>query len=190
VISQIGKEQLEAHKKALEELYLLDSETAESQFLIAQFILKHPKLAGLAYPAADILRKEQDKAVGAVAVRTVEEEMVKRRDATSPTFNLSRRRLSENQIKKIIHQLRADEKPSRDSTFSPTPKKLLECPHCHNSIPNNTETRKEVVSFRTTENTEDAISYLAQQYGVSRSHLVNELLTVKRRFGCALQKGD
>jgi hypothetical protein len=190
VLSHIIQDQLDAHKRVLEELYLLDTETAECQFKIARFLLAHPKLAGITHPAADILRREQDTTVRAAAIEKAEEEMIKRSDVTSPTFRLSRRRLSENQIKKILHQLHSDKKPPADSAFSPTLKRAVKCPHCHNYVSSSADTRKKVVSFRTTEDAEDAIGYLAHQFGVSRSHLVNELLTVKRRFGCALKGGE
>jgi ferredoxin len=188
MIDHISQIRLQAHKNALDVLYELDSETAECQFMIGQFLLAHPKLAGLTYSAADILRMEPDRKVRAAAIKIAEEEMIKRRDVTSPAFRLNRRRLSENQIKKILQKIHFDKTPSNDLAVSPITKRASKCVHCQNCISKTSCTREEVVSFRATECTEDAISYLAQRCMVSRSYLISELLIIKNRFGDALRE--
>lgn len=163
------KAKMDTHRELLESLYKLSPEMEIHQAEISAFFLEHPGLAGLTYPALEILMKEKDTAIKRKAIERVTEELKKRQDVNRPNFCFVRRNVTENQIRKIIQGL----KPEKSSSGK-------------NGMPRQ-NTRSNVTSFRTTHGVEDAIGYLAEECDVPRSFLINVLLTIKQRYGCRLK---
>ena len=174
-------------KKAMLELYDKDPDTQREQLKIAQFLMAYPMLNGLSYQAADILRKEKDEKIRNIAIKRVGEEIAKRKDVHSKKFRAVYMKVSQNRVKKILTEV-------RESVF-PLPKRKnpsktwteLKCPSCGEPLKYTPETRSNVVSLRTTESEENAIEYLANITGLSKSSLIEALLKINLKFGRSIR---
>ena len=178
--------QMEAHKDVLTRLYELDSVTQEFQFRVSAFFVKHPEISGISYTSAAIIMNEKDAHVRAVTIKRVAEEIKRRRNVDATGFRFVYRNVTENQVRRILHEERVKESPDISSNKKRNDEIALECPNCKKIMVYKKAPRNNVVSFRTTEKVDDAISYLARKSGMSRSILVQELIYIDRRFGSEL----
>lgn len=182
-MNNIIEDTIETHKMAIEELYFLDPETQMHQLRTANFFLKHPELVGISYASADLIIAEKDVRVANAAMKIVATEIVCRSDVTAAGFRFTYRKVTENQVRQILHTERLKVNPDTKTVKPGNAEIMLKCPKCNEEVPFKRITRDNVISFRATEPTEDAITHLANVCNISRSRLISELLFIERRFG-------
>ena len=182
------EERIRTHQGIIEELNRLSPEIESYNMRISQFILKHPGVIGLPYSAVEILMKEKDPVVTFKAIKIIREELQARRDPDSPGYRFKYRLMSDSRVRKIILGCRPGTKNNKSgSKLNQIPIELV-CPYCKAESKYVPEKRGEVVSFRASAITDDAIDYLASGLGVSRSLLANKLLAVEGKYGYGLKK--
>lgn len=181
------KQRIQMHQDVIAELNVLSPEVEAYNMRIGQFVLKNPRLAGLPYSGVEILMTEKDSEVAYRAIKVVSEELRTRRDPDTPGYRLKYRVLTDSRVRKIILECR----PSKETTeIRSKPNQIainVRCPNCEAQIRYVPEKRGEVVSFRATQITDNAISYLSTALGISRSLLVNALLKVEQKNGRSLK---
>ena len=182
------EERIRTHQGIIEELNRLSPEIESYNMRISQFILKNPGVIGLPYSAVEILMKEKEPAVAFKAIKIIREELQARRDPDSPGYRFKYRVMTDSRVRKIILGCRSGTKNNKSgSKLNPIPIELV-CPYCNMQIQYTMPKRDEVVSFRASAITDDAIDYLASGLGVSRSLLANKLLAVEGKYGYGLKK--
>lgn len=179
----IKQDIVNSHKIAIEELYLLDPETQAHQLRISNFLLKYPELAGISYASADLLIAEKNLKIQKAAIKCIAAEIQRRGNVDAVGFRFTYRKVTENQVRQILHIERLKEVPNHKTQKPQNAEIILECPFCKKEITYKRVTRDNVVSFRTTETIDDAITHLAKECDISRSRLLSELLFIERRFG-------
>lgn len=167
------KIRVKAHQEDINQLYVLSPDTEMHQAELARFFLSHPGLIGITYPAADVLMNEKDVAIRTEAIIRVAEELKVRSDTTNKKYCVSRRSISENQIKKTIHDIKRERNPESYKKKNSASQK---------------DTRFEVVSFRTTETADDCIEFLSNELCVSRSLLLETLIKAANKFEVSLNE--
>jgi hypothetical protein len=180
------------HAELLEELCEHDPETQRQNLLIAKFFEVHPTIVGLAYEAADILRMEKNLKIQKVAIDAVAKEINRRADINSPNYSISRRRVTADQVRDILNEAQITivgthlqrEKLLKKQTEKETEDKevLYTCPLCKKLITITLSKRDKIVSLRATEDADDAYSYLAKRFDISRSFLLSELVALESKF--------
>jgi hypothetical protein len=177
------------HIELLTKLCERDTETQRVQKLIAEFFDVYPRILGLAYESANVLRMEKNLKVQRIAIDRVAAEIKRRADTDSPNYSISRRRVTEDQVRGILKEQRIliegaslqrekleKEKEAKDKEV------LYTCPLCHGLITVALSKRDKIVSLRTTAEADDAYAYLAKQFDVSRSFLLSELIAIEAKF--------
>ena len=176
----------------LEESCEHDPETQRLQMHIAKFFKVYPKIFGLSYGAADILRKEKNLKIQQIAIDSTASEIKRRADTESPNYSISRRRVTADQVREILNETRI----SIDGTHLQREKLIKKqeqraheekevqytCPLCQGLITIQLSKRDKIVSLRVTEDADDAYAYLAKRFDVSRSFLLSELLAIQSKF--------
>lgn len=186
-MNNIAADTIKTHKMAIDELSRLDPETQAHQLRISNFFLKHRELIGISYASADLIIAEKDVRVANAAMKIVAAEMVHRGDVTAVGFRFIHRKVTENQVRQILHTERLKETPNIKTQKPQNAEIILKCPHCKKEIQYKRITRDNVVAFRVTEKTDDAIEYLSTQCSVSRSFLIDQLLKIEKRFSSVIQ---
>lgn len=176
------------HQDIIEELNRISPEVESYNMRISQFVLKNPCLAGLPYSAVEILMKEKDLIIVFKAIKVIGEELRTRRDPDTPGYRFKYRVITDSRVRKIISECRPRTKTNTSDSKQNQTFIELYCPHCNKPIQCTIPKRDEVVSFRGSAITDDAIDYLASRLGVSRSLLVNKLLSVEQKYGYDLKK--
>jgi hypothetical protein len=182
-MNDIKADTINAHKQAVEELYNLDAETQAHQLCISNFLLTYPELTGISYASADLIIAEKNIKIQKAVIKRVAAEIQRRGNVDAVSFQLTYRKVTENQVRQILHVERLKENPNVKVQKSQNAEILIECPFCKKEIAYKRITRDNVVSFRATEATDDAITHLAKECNISRSRLLAELLFIERRFG-------
>lgn len=177
------------HIELLEELCEHDLETQRQNLLIAKFFKVYPTIVGLAYEAADVLRMEKNPKVQRIAIDCVAAEIKRRTDTNSPNYSISRRRVTEEQVRGILKEQRILIEGTllqRDNLIkrkeSEDKEVLYTCPLCQGLITIQLSKRDKIVSLRVVEDLDNALSYLAKRLDVSRSLLVSEIIAMKGKF--------
>jgi hypothetical protein len=182
-MNDIKADTIKAHKQAVEELYNLDAETQVHQLCISNFLLTYPELTGISYASADLIIAEKNIKIQKAAIKRVAAEIQRRSDVDAVGFRFTYRKVTENQVRQILHVERLKENPNVKVLKPQNAEIALKCPFCNKDISYKRITRDNVVSFRATEATDDAITHLAKECNISRSRLLAELLFIERRFG-------
>jgi hypothetical protein len=186
MVNKEAEERIRTHQDIIAELNLVSPAIEAHQMKISRFILRNPMLYGISYPAAEILMNEHDPQVCQKAVGIIGKEIQKRHDPNSKSYRLVYRRISESRVRKILIECRPQTKKEAPAGVNSIPIEIA-CPHCGREIQCVQENRGNVVGFRVTEIEDNAIEYLAKRCGVSQSYLINALLVVEKRYGCALK---
>lgn len=176
----------EVHKEVISKLYLLDRDTQEHQLGISIFLLKHPELAGISYASAELLIAEKDRHVANAAINAIAVEIQRRSDVDAPGYRIKYARVTENQVRQILHAKRLKEDPNRKTQKLQNAEISLKCPKCNEEVSFKRITREKVVGFRTTETIDDAIDFISRECNVSRSFFVEKLLKLEKRFGSTI----
>lgn len=181
-----------AYLALLEESCEHDPETQRLQMHIAQFFKVYPKIFGLSYGAADVLRKEKNLRIQRAAIDTTAIEIKRRANIDSPTYSISRRRVTADQVREILNEARVSVEGThlqREKLIKKQEQRGHEekeaqytCPLCNGLITIELSKRDKIVSLRATEDADDAYTYLAKQFDVSRSFLLSELLALESKF--------
>ena len=174
------------------ELCKLDPETQRRQMETAEFYKVYPEIIGLAYSAAEILRREKNLKIQRAAIGAVAKEIKRRADLESPNYSISRRRVTADQVREIVNEqhiviagtdiqreklaARKVEEATKDTEV------LYTCPLCQGLISVTLSKRDKIVSLRVTEDADDAYAYLAKRFDVPRSFLLSELLAIQSKF--------
>ena len=173
----------------LTELCEHDPETQRLNRLIAQFYNDYPQIYGLSYTGANVLRTEKNIKIQQAAIHAVAEEIQARPKAGSDNYSITRRRVTEDQVREILKEQRIliDGSPLQREKLikrkEVTDKEVLyTCPICQGLITVTLSKRDNIVSLRTTEAADDAYAYLAKRFDVSRSFLLSELLAIESKF--------
>ena len=192
------------HIELLENLCEHDPETQRQHKLIAEFFKVYPGILGLAYEAADVLRRERNIKIQKAAINAVTEEIAKRPKSGDANYSITRRRVTEDQVRGILKEQRiliegtdiqreklvrkneAEEK-ERDAIYTcpfflNLPEEEKTNYRCHGSLLIKSIKRDKIVSLRVAEGLDNALSYLAKQLDVPRSLLVSEILAMKGKF--------
>lgn len=168
------------------ELHNIDRDTQMRLVQISNFFQRHPEIVSISYPSAELLIAEKNTNVQRAAIKTIAAEILRRREVDVRGFRLLYREVTVNQVRKIIHAERIKENPNSKTRKPKNAEMTLECPFCKNSIEYKKFVRNNILSFRTTEEIDDAITFLSKKCNVSRSLLVYELLNVERKYGKAI----
>ena len=176
----------------LEELCHHDPETQRYQMLTAEFFKVYPRILGLSYEAANVLRIEKNLRIRHDAIDLVAEEIAKRPKPGSDGYSISRRRVTEDKVREILNEVRITvdgthlqrEKLLKKQTEKETKDKevLYTCPLCQKLITVTLSKRDKIVSLRATEDADDAYNYLAKRFDISRSFLLSELIALESKF--------
>jgi hypothetical protein len=185
-MNKVEADTMKAHKEIISELYLLDPDTQEYQLGISNFLLKHPKLAGISYASAELLIAEKDSRVVNAAINAIAAEIQRRSDVDAPGYRIKYARVTENQVRRILHAERLKEDPKHKTQKSKNAEIVFECPKCNEEVSVKRITRDKVVAFRATETIDDAIDSRSRECGVSRSFFVEKLLKLEKRFGSSI----
>lgn len=177
------------HIELLEELCEHDPETQRLNKLIAQFYKDYPQIYGLSYTGANVLRMEKNVKIQQAAIHAVAEEIAARPKAGSDNYSLTRRRVTEDQVRgilkgqRILHEGTDIQREKLEKEKEAKDKEVLyTCPLCQGLITVTVSKRDKIVSLRATEAADDAYAYLAKQFDVSRSFLLSELLAIESKF--------
>ena len=180
------------HIALLEESCEHDPETQRLQMLIAKFFKVYPKIFGLSYAAADVLRKEKNLKIQRIAIDTVAAEIKRRANIDSPNYSISRRRVTADQVRETLNEAhisvegtrlqREKLKKRKEAEDTKGKEVLYTCPLCHGLIAIDLSKRDKIVSLRITEEADDAYAYLAKQFDVPRSLLLSELVAIQSKF--------
>lgn len=176
----------------LEELCEHDPETQRQQMETAKFYKVYPEIIGLAYSAAEVLRKEKNLKIREPAIATVAAEIKRRANVDSPNYSISRRRVTADKVREILNEARTTIEGThlqREKLFEKQAKKEMDdkevqytCPLCHGLITIRLSKRDKIVSLRVTEDADDAYAYLAKEFNVSRSKILSVLLGMRPKF--------
>ena len=176
----------------LEDLCHHDPETQRYQMLTAEFFKVYPRILGLSYEAANVLRIEKNLRIRHDAIDLVAEKIAKRPKPGDAGYSISRRRVTEDQVREILKEVRINVKGThlqREKLLKKKAKKETEdkevqytCPLCQGLITIQLSKRDKIVSLRVTEDADDAYAYLAKRFDVSRSFLLSELLAIQSKF--------
>ena len=166
-----------------------DPETARRQKLIAKFFDVYPRIRGLAYESADVLRLEKNLKTQKAAINAVAEEIAKRPKVGDAAYSITRRRVTEEQVREILKEQRILIEGTllqRENTIkrkeSEDKEVLYTCPLCQGLITIQLSKRDKIVSLRVVEDLDNSLSYLAKRLDVSRSLLVSEIIAMKGKF--------
>ena len=163
---------IKVHQENIKKLYALSPSTVTHQASITQFLLTHPDVVGISYLSAEILMNEGNPVIQKEAIQRISKKLKIRRNVNAPNFCITRCCISENQIRKILLDIKKENTPKTDVK--------------NNKLSKN-NTRSKVVSFRATGKEQDAIGYLANEAGISKSLLIDVLLKISNRYGIALK---
>jgi hypothetical protein len=176
----------------LEELCEHDPETQRQQMETAKFYKVYPEIIGLAYSAAEVLRREKNLNIREPAIATVATEIKRRANIDSPAYSISRRRVTADQVREILNEARITAEGThlqREKLLKKQAQKEIEakdvqytCPLCQGLITVQLSKRDKIVSLRATPEADDAYAYLAKRFDVSRSFLLSELLAIQSKF--------
>ena len=169
------EERIKLHQDNVKQLFILSPKTEIYQAKITRFFLTHPGIIGISYSAAEVLLKEKNVAVQREAIDCVSAELKQRGDVNAPNFCFVRRGISENQVRKIVLNIKKKNTPQADVK--------------DNNLSRDT-TRSKVVSFRATECEQDAIDYLASKCNVRKSFLVDVLIEISNRYSINLKQNQ
>ena len=177
------------HMALLENLCEHDPETQRQHKLIAEFFKVYPGILGLAYEAADVLRRERNMKIQKAAINAVAEEIVKRPKSGDANYSITRRRVTEEQVRGILKEQRIlieGTDIQREKLEKVKEKKeqdiLYTCPLCKGLITVSLSKRDKIISLRVTEGLDDGLIWLAKQLDVSRSLLVSALLEYQIKY--------
>jgi len=162
------------HLELLTELCEHDPETQARQKYIAEFFKVYPRILGLSYEAADVLRKEKNRKVQKAAITAVAEEIETRPKSGDENYSITRRRVTENQVRDILRKQRI----LIDGTDIERAKLAQEKEQEATDLP----TRDKVVSLRATEAEDEAFTWLAKAFGVDRSYVLSVFLEFSLKF--------
>jgi len=170
----------------------LDPETQAWERRVAYFFKANPKIVGLSYTAADVLRLEKNLKIRNAAISIIHEEIGVHRNIESNNYSLIRRKVSAERVRGIVNEQRIliegtdiqREKLVKQKAEEVVKDKevLYTCPLCQGLITVTLSKRDKIVSLRATEAADDAYAYLAKRFDVSRSFLLSELLTIESKF--------
>lgn len=160
--------QIKIHQDAVKEL-----KTKKHKAEIASFLLAHPEIRGIKIQAVEVLIREEDVDAQREAIICASEEQKRRGDVHAPDFCMGRRSVSEHRVRKILHDIKTK---NSDKT-------LVKSNNASN-------TRSNVISFRTTPPEEDAMTFLAVKCGISKSFLIDVLIEIQQRYGIELESRE
>jgi hypothetical protein len=156
---------------------------------VIDFYDVYPEISDLSVWAVRPLIYEKDVRIQKAAIEVVKTEMGRRTDISSPNFSISRTTLTGDQVRKIVNEQYiliegtdiereklSKEKDNEDRDV------LYTCPLCQGMITIQLSKRDKIVSLRATEDADDAYSYLAKRFGISRSFLLSELIALESKF--------
>jgi hypothetical protein len=175
--------QLDIDRTTPIELHNIDPDTQTRLVRISDFLQKHHELAGISYASAELLIAEKNTKIRNAAIKRIATEIIRRRDVSAREFRLQYREVTDSQVRKILHEERIKENPNTKTQKLKNAEIVLECPFCKKSIEYKKSARNNILSFRTTETVDDAITQLSKAFNVSRSYFVQELLKVERKYG-------
>ena len=174
----------------------LDPETQAWEKRIAYFFKANPKIFGLSYTAADILRTEKNLKIRNEAISIIHEEIKKRQDLDSNNYSIRRRRVTADQVREIVNEQRIliegtplqREKLAKKKVDEgiKEEEKLWVCPLCKGLISIILSKRHKIVSLRVTSDMDDALTFLSKELDVSRSLLIAKILVMKAKYPDAL----
>jgi len=162
------------HGELLEELCEHDPETQRLNRLIADFYKVYPEIYGLSYTGANVLRMEKNLKIQKAAINVVAEEIAKRPKTGDDNYSITRRRVTENQVRDILRKQRI----LIDGTDIERAKLAQEKEQEATDLP----TRDKVVSLRATEAEDEAFTWLAKAFGVDRSYVLSVFLEFSLKF--------
>lgn len=165
------------------ELHHIDSDTQAHLLHISKFLRKHPEIVSISYPSAELLIAEKNTKVQNAAIKRIGAEIIRRRDVSAREFRLQYRKVTESQVRKILHEERIKENPNIKTQKLQNAEISIECPFCKKDITYKKSARNNILSFRATEVVDDTITRLSKAFNVSRSYLVSELIKVERKYG-------
>jgi hypothetical protein len=164
---------------------------AEIQKVI-DFYGVYPEISDLSVWAVRPLVREHNKKIQIAAVKAVQTEMKRRSDIHSSDFSIARVALTGDQVREILNEAHINvegthlqrEKLLKKQTEKETKDKevLYTCPLCQKLITIQLSKRDKIVSLRATEDADDAYSYLAKRFDISRSFLLSELVALESKF--------
>lgn len=182
----------------------LDPETQAWERRVAYFFKANPKIFGLSYTAADILRLEKNLKIRNAAISLIHEEIENRRNNNAEDYSLIRRKVSAERVREIVNKQRillegtdiqrgklakAEEEEAKEKEAIYTCPFFLDLSEdektkykCHGSLLIKLIKRDTVVSLRVSEDLDNALSYLAKRLDVSRSLLASEILAIQSKF--------
>lgn len=169
--NELFDQEITSHQDDIETLHTLSPQIESHQAEISRFLLAYPGLIGISYSGAEVLMREKDVDIRIEAIHRVIEEKKKRGDINAPDFCFARRNVSENQIRRIVAGIKTKNAPVNSI------KKAREG-----------DTRSKVISFRATVDEEDAIDFLANRTGITKSALIDILITISNRYGIMLKE--
>ena len=180
------------HIELLEKLCDHDLYTQQRNLKIAKFFGVYPQICGLSYDAADILRKEKNLKIQQAAIGATATEIKRRSNIDPSTYSISRRHVTAGQVHEILNEARVSVEGTHLQREKLIKKQEQEghedkevqytCPLCNGLITIELSKRDKIVSLRATEDADDAYTYLAKQFDVSRSFLLSELLALESKF--------
>jgi len=181
-----------------------DPETARRQKLIAKFFDVYPRIRGLAYESADVLRLEKNPKIQKAAINAVAEAITKRPKVGDADYSITRRRVTEEQVREILKEqriliegshLQREKLVIKKEMGEKEKESIYMCPFflnlskdkkagyaCKGNIYITLTKRDKIVSLRVAEDVDNALSYLSKRLDVSRSLLVSEILAMKAKF--------
>jgi hypothetical protein len=164
-------------------LHNIDPDTRTRLVRVSDFLQKHLELAGISYVSVELLIAEKNINVRNAAIKRISAEIMRRRDVSARKFRLQYRKVTESQVRKILHEERIKENPNIKTRKLQNAEITLECPFCKKNITYKKSARNNILSFRATEVTDDTVTQLSKAFNVSRSYFVQELLKVERKYG-------
>lgn len=177
------------HAGLLEELCEHDPETQRRQMLIAKFFNVYPRIRGLSYEAADVLRLIKIPKLKIASINVVAEEIAKRARSGEVGYSLTRRRVTEGRVRELVNEQRiliggteGQREKMAKRKEAQQKEQLQECPLCHGMIIVSYTKRDKVVSLRVKTENDDFISFIAKELGVSRSKLLSVFLRGRAKF--------
>lgn len=175
--------QIDIDRTTAIELYYIDLDTQTHLLSISKFLRKHPEIVSISYPSAELLIAEKDTKVQNAAIKRIAVEIIQRGNVSAREFRLQYRKVTESQVRKILHEERIKENPNIKTQKLQNAEITLKCPWCKKDIVYKKSVRDNILSFRVTEVVDDAVTRLAKAFNVSRSYFVQELLKVERKYG-------
>jgi hypothetical protein len=182
----------------------LDPETQAWERRVAYFFKANPKIFGLSYTAADVLRLEKNLKIRNAAISLIHEEIENRRNNNAEDYSLIRRKVSAERVREIVNKQRillegtdiqreklakAEEEEAKEKEAIYTCPFFLDLSEeektkyeCRGALLIKSIKRDKIVSLRVTEGMDDALSFLSSYLDVKRSLLVSGLLELKIKY--------